>query len=71
MHPDPHRLAGQATRHRVLAPVELHHGLVDTDGAGLAEGGGVGMLGQAVQPGLLLGQHLHRRPPGDPMRAGR
>ena len=28
------------------------------------------MLGQAVQPGLLLGQHLHRRPPGHPMRAG-
>ena len=28
------------------------------------------VVGQPVQPGLFLGEHLHRRPPGDPMRPG-
>ena len=69
VHSDPHRLTGQAGRHRVQAPVQLHHGLIDTDGASLAEGGGVGMFGQAVQTGLLFAQHVHRCPPGHPVRA--
>lgn len=42
---DPHRHAGQTGRHRVDRPLPLDRRLVDPDGAGQAERGGVGVLG--------------------------
>ena len=66
----PHRLPGQGVRHRVLAVLERDHRRVRRHRAGHPERGGVGMLGQRVQPGAFLGQHLRRDTAGHPVHPG-
>ncbi|MGH8919747.1 MAG: hypothetical protein ACRD0H_15690, partial [Actinomycetes bacterium] len=62
-HPAPHLGAlvavGGGVAHRAEAD-----GLVIADQPGLAQGGGVGLSGQDVEVGGLLGQHVGRRPAG-------
>jgi hypothetical protein len=64
---DPHHLAGQMGWHGIHRPLPLDRRLVDPDGAGQSERGGVGMLGQRVQAGGFVGEHLDRGPPGHPV----
>jgi hypothetical protein len=56
----------QLVGHRVAHPVDRHGG-VTVHPPGGAERHGERRPRQRVQPGLLFGQHLHRRPTGLPM----
>ena len=67
---DPHRLADKAMGRRVQAPIDRHHRLGTAHDPGLTEGGGEGLLRQAVQAVSLLDEHLRRRPAGDPVGPG-
>jgi len=57
---DPDLLSGQGVRDRVADLVDLDGGLLLVNLAGLPERGGVGSLGDRVQPQPLFGQGLDR-----------
>jgi hypothetical protein len=67
---DPHRLAGQRVRHRVLPGLELDHRGGLPDRAGLAQRQRERVGGQRMQAGALLAQRLGRRAAGHAMRPG-
>ena len=66
----PYRLPAQGVRHRVLAVLERDHRGISRHRTGLPERGGVGVLGQRVQPGAFLDQHLRGDAPGHPGARG-
>jgi hypothetical protein len=66
---DPHRLPAQGVGDGVLAGLEGHHRRVRRHDPSHAERDGVRGLRDRVQPQLLFGEHVHRSPSGDPVRA--
>lgn len=68
--PDPDRPAEQPVRDGVLPGLEGDHRRGDRDSPGNPERDDVRRLGQRVQPGPFLRQHLHWCPSGDAVDAG-
>ena len=64
---DPDPVVDVLVRHRVTHPVDAD-GAVPTHPAGLPERDRDRLLGQHMQPGPFLGEHLHRCAAGHPVR---